>query len=100
MVVVIDDDTEPAETNHLVELVAALVDGAVVGHEGSNLPAPRVHVLGKVAAQVRHGRRGEIRGYLLRYEKDFFSCHFIQFRLRATPSRGVAMDDCPCLPAC
>lgn len=79
MIIIIDLDIQAAEADYFMELISALIDIAEFGHESSYLKALPLQRLRECLAEGGDFVGGEIRCDLLRYEKDFFSCHFLQF---------------------
>ena len=76
MIVVVDDQIHSREADHFVQLVAALVDQPVTGHEGPNLVSSFLHPLRKRPAQYGHIGFRKIRRDFLTDIKNFAVTHF------------------------
>ena len=70
---VVDDEVHTRQANHLMQLVATLVDGAITGHEDTDFLAALLRGLGQVTANEAHLRFRQIGGDFLMNEK--YSCH-------------------------
>lgn len=70
---IVDDEVHSREADDLMQLVAALVDGAIAGHENTDFLAVFLRGLGQVSANEAHLRFRQIGGDFLMNEK--YSCH-------------------------
>ena len=68
---VADDDVHARQADDLVQLVLALVDAAVLGHEGADFLLALLDALRELPAEVADGALREVGDHLGIDEEDF-----------------------------